>query len=484
MRVARWVLLLALAGCRAVGPDYRVPPGAVANAPAAAGPFASAREPAFAALPLPDRWWRLYADPRLDALVTRALAANADLRAADADLRQAIAVVREAEVARTPATTVSGSLSYARPQGVPVATSPTAGYALSGSVSYPIDLFGRIRRSIEGARANAGAVEAARDEVRVTVAAGVARAYVEACSANRSYRATAAVLATQEQTARATERLFRGGRATAFDVTRARTAVAQSAASLPQFVADRQAALFQLGALLGGPPAAYPRELEACPAPPPITSPLPVGDGFALIRRRPDIRMAERSLAAATAQVGVETAGLYPDVSFGGSAGSSGLVSSFASANSFGFSLGPLLTWSFPNRALARARIAAAGAAADAAAAQFDSTVIGALQQAETALSAYARALDGERELAVAGAYAARAAAQAETLFRFGRVNFLDVLTAEATLANAQAALAQSQTSLADAQVQLFQALGGGWQDTGPRVAPAPAAVAAPAARP
>jgi NodT family efflux transporter outer membrane factor (OMF) lipoprotein len=457
------LLALALAGCTA-GPDYHVPEHAMAKAPSANRPFASGQEAVFAQVPLPDHWWRLYDDPRLDGYVAEALAANTDLRAADANLRRASFVVREAEAARTVQTGLSASGGVDRPQGSVERLPGSAVYALGGTVTYPLDLAGGIRRGIEAASDQAEATRAARDQVRVTVAAAVTRSFAAACSANVTLAATQNVLDIQRQTLDVTQRLFRGGRGTAFDVTRAQAAVDQSAAQLPSIVASRQASLYELGALMGRAPADYPREAEACAAPPMLRRLLPIGDGTALIRRRADIREAERTLAAATAEIGVETAQLYPQVSLGGSAGFGGPLSAIGTGSQFSLSLGPLVSWTFPNRAVAHARIAEAGAAAEAASAQFDGTVITALQQTETALSAYARQIDANRALLRARDDAARATSQANRLFRFGRTDFVDVLTAQASLADAEAALAASQATLVDRQVDVFLALGGGWE--------------------
>ena len=462
MRSRAWLLALPLAGCVA-GPDYRVPDRALVNHPAAQAGFANADNPAFSQADLPQQWWRLYDDPRLDGLVTQALDANANLRAADANLRRAEAVVREAETARLPSTGIEAGASLARPSGVPGGLPGRLGYEAGFSLAYPLDLAGQIKRGIEAARDDADSVRAARDNVRVTVAASVTRAYVAACAANRSLAAAEHIIALEKQTLGVTQRLFRGGRGTAFDVTRAQAAVDQSETNTPPILAARQAALLSLGALLGEPPATYPHELDACEKPPEPIHPIPVGDGSALLKRRPDIRQAERTLAGATARIGVATAGLYPQVSLGGSAGYTGLARNLGQGSDFGLSLGPLMTWTFPNRAVAHARIAEAGAAADAAAAQFDATVLEALRQTETALSAYAREIDRNQRLRHARETAARAEDQANRLYRFGRTYLLSLLTAQANLATAESALASSDASVADRRIDVFLALGGGW---------------------
>ncbi len=458
------ILALGLAACTTAGPNYARPDTAVVNRPAAQGKFDSGTEKVFVDTPLPDHWWQLYGDPRLDGFVTEALAANTDLRAADANLRRADAVVAEVAAGRTLSTVLGGGTSLDRPYTSGGNLPGTLDYNLGITLAYPLDLSGRIRRGIEAAQGDAEAVAAARDTVRVTVAAETARSYAAACTANMVLAANNRILALQRQTLGVTQRLQRGGRGTAFDVTRARTAVDQSEALIPAQIATRTAALYRLATLMGRTPADYPKDVATCARPPALTRPLPIGDGSALIRRRPDIRGAERTLAAATARIGVATANLYPQVSLGGSAGFTGPVSSLGSGNAFHVGLGPLISWSFPNRPIVRAQIAQAGASADQALAQFDSTTLEALRQTETALSAYAREGDRNAALRRAQSSAARAADQAGTLYRFGRTDFLSLLTAQAALTTAQANLAASDALLVDRQVDVFKALGGGWQ--------------------
>lgn len=458
------ILPFALAACATAGPDYRPPEHSAATAQAATGAFLSAQGPRIdAAAPLPDRWWRLYDDPRLDALVTAALAANTDLRVAQANLARAEAVLREAAAARSISTTVDGGLSLARPSGTGQSLPGTLGYDFGLTAAYPLDLNGRIKRAIEASRADVDATAAARDFVRVGVAAATARAYAEVCSANYLLGVNRRVVALQRDTATATQRLFRGGRGTAFDVSRAQGAVETSEATLPAFESQRQSALYLLATLLGKPPADYPRDVGDCAALPALRTPLPTGDGAALIRRRPDIRQAERTIAGDTARIGVATADLFPQVSIDGSLGLAGPLSGLGGGGSFGFSLGPLLSWSFPNRPVARARIAQADAKVQADLAAFDGTVIEALRQAETALETYRR--DGQQAdaLARASASAALSERQASKLFRFGRGDFLSLLDAQRSYASAQAASASAKAKLLQDQIAIFLSLGGGW---------------------
>ena len=204
--------------------------------------------------------------------------------------------------------------------------------------------------------------------------------------------------------------------------------------------------------------------MAGCTAPPKLGQPIPVGSGATLLARRPDIRQAERELAAATARIGVATAELYPDVSLGLSVGSTatspgGLISS----DGFRFGLGPLISWTFPNTRVARARIAQAEASAQAALARFDGTWLGALEETESALTRYGAQLERVETLRRARANSAEAARIARLRYRAGREGFQIVLEAERSLSQTESTLAQAEAELSDDLVELFLALGGGW---------------------
>lgn len=214
-------LLLPMTACVS-GPDYHLPANAVAASPQAARPFISGQDASFSRDVPPDRWWQLYGDPQLDAYVGEALVANTDLRAADANLRRASATVLEyrARGAVQADMDASGTLTHAG--GYTQASAAPQSYVLGLHLSYPLDLAGGIRRGIEAANADAEAVAAARDQVRVVVAAAVTRAYLQVCTRNHTLTATRQVLAIQHATLEATRRLAAGGRGTDFDVSRRR----------------------------------------------------------------------------------------------------------------------------------------------------------------------------------------------------------------------------------------------------------------------
>ena len=453
-----------VAGC-AVGPNYRSPePKALGQ-----GAFAGAASPAVATGEPPGAWWRLYQDPALEQLVADALNANTDLRQATARLAQARASLAESRAALVPAPVLSGGVQRVKPSAaqegllrtVPAVTSYDAG----ASVSYEVDLFGRLRRGVEASRADVGAARAAYDLARITVAADTTRAYVDACAFGQELEVARRAEALQRQSFELTNGLLNAGRGTGLDVARAGALLDQTRAQIPQIEAQRKAALYRLAVLTGRPPAEISAAADACRKTPVLAQPIPVGDGATLLARRPDVREAERSLAAATARIGVATADLYPTVTLGGSIGStSGAGGSFGAANAFRWSFGPLVNWTFPNILAARARIGQARAATEAALAAFDGTWLKALQETETALSAYAGQLDRVADLRSSRDQAAEASKLAHARFTSGLVSFIDVLDADRTLADADTTLAQAQAQLAEDQVALFLALGGGWQ--------------------
>lgn len=235
------------------------------------------------------------------------------------------------------------------------------------------------------------------------------------------------------------------------------------------YTAARRIALYRLAVLLGRAPQDYPANLVDCASIPSLDRPIPAGDGAALIRRRPDVRQAERRLAAATARIGVETAALYPTVSLGASAGTtSRTIEGLVSDSALHFSIGPLISWSFPNWDVARARIDQASATTKATLAEFDGTVLRALQEAESALTQYAHDRDQNARLRTARDRSREAAGLQTRLARGGVVSGLEVLDVERTLASAEAALAASNTKLAGDRVHIFLALGGGWEASAP----------------
>jgi len=433
------------------------------------GAFLGSEAGVFSADGVPDDWWRLYQDPTLDALVQDAIAANTDLRVAAASLARSQAALRLANGARDPETSLNLTPGFARQSAEEQlkGSEPLPSlwvYNLGASVSYQVDLFGQITRTIEAAGADVAASQAARDSVRVTVIAETTRAYLEACSAAREKAVAIRQVDVQARRVALTRRLTSGGRAIDLDVVRLAAQEDQIRANVPQIEAKRQVALFRVAALTGRTPAELPVAVEGCQREPRINSALPIGDGAALLGRRPDVRQAERALRAAHARVGVAMGDLYPKIVLGASIGSAGLIKDALDAGTNKFSIGPLISWQFPNRSNARARIQAQQADEDAAAARFDGVLLTALRETESALAVYARDLDAREALDAARQKAYRAAMDTERLFAGGRQGASAVLDAARTSTETEQAVAAMDTRLAADQVALFLALGGGWQ--------------------
>jgi outer membrane protein, multidrug efflux system len=480
--MATSVAAALLVGCE-VGPHYQRPDNALVNSSSAAGHFVGAADVAISSAEVPAAWWQLYEDPKLDEWVQLSLAQNTDLRKADANLERSRASVREIRSLRTPSAAVDAGVQYAQLAGEqylqPITPPRSSYYDTELTVAYDLDLFGGIRRGIEAAEADDEAVEAARDLVRVNVAAETIRAYADACNAGLQLAAARRVLQIQSDGLALNERLFQGGRATTLDVTRVRQLVDQQSAVLPPLEAARRNALFRLATLTGRPPAEYQRQLEGCETPPRLKQPLPVGDGAALLKRRPDLRQAERQLAAATANIGVQTAALYPDIQIGLPLGSIGTVSSAYSSPTNFYGVGALLHWQ-ANQSATRARITQAEASARLALANFDGVVLAALRDLETALNTYTHDLAREGSTTQALQDAALALKDSERLEAGGRATSLTLVDAQRAYASAEQNLAQLESAITDHQITVFLALGGGWNvapdDRAQRSGPAQAA--------
>ncbi|MGI4849850.1 MAG: efflux transporter outer membrane subunit [Janthinobacterium lividum] len=469
-RLGAATLASLLAACTTVGPNYRVAAEAVVNRPQAAAQFAAAADRNFRSDALPPQWWRLYHDATLDGLIAKAFAANTDLRVAAANLERAQAAVREVEGAREPELALKAAPGYGRPSAVslaqPAAFSDSYNYDVGAAVSYQVDLVGKITRAVEAASADAEAAQAAADLAHVMVAAHTAAAYVDNCATGQQIAVAQKSVDTQREFANLTQQRVTAGRGNVLETSRAQAQLEQLRSALPSLLAAHRVAQYRLSVLTGEVPGQLAPQLDACVAPPVLAQPIPVGDGAALLRRRPDIRQAERGVASASARIGVATAALYPSISLGLSVGSTGLVDEFGAGNAFRWGLGPLISWSLPS-AGTHSRIAQAQAADVAAVARFDAAVLKALLETESALTTYARELDRNAALRAARDQSALASRQSAELYRYGRTDFLTTLDAERTLASAESALAASDGKLASDQVTLFMALGGGWEQEG-----------------
>lgn len=466
MKMLRSMLVLSgalLAGCTA-GPDYVRPQAAKIHLLDTGTKDAPPNTPQ----EQKQDWWHLYPDPVLDRLVPQALENNSEIRAAAAHIRAAQAYQAGVDDRRQIQTTLSADAGYGKPSaeeylkpGHPIPSDFL--YGIGGALSYPLDLAGQIARAQEAAAADTQTYRAAFEDTRIAIAAETMRSYLEICVGGRDIDLTRQAIAVQGEISAANKKLVTLGRIGETSRAPQNARQAQEQAVLPQLQARRQAAGFRLAALLGLSPDQLSPAVMACHTPPRRITTSPVQDARPLLQRRPDVRMAEEQLHAATAQIGIATADLYPQISLGLSAGSVGLLSHFMQADTFKYSAGPFISWQMPNRSAARARIAQSHAQADAALARFDSVVLGALRDTQTVLNSYARDLDRHQQLQTAAAASARILHDSEQQYKLGRVPHMDVLIARrADIAAAQTLAASDAGLLAD-QVEIFQQLGGGW---------------------
>ncbi len=463
------ILALMLAACTSVGPDYKLPAQAKINAASAQKPFIGATQNTLVQEgEVPNNWWKQYNDAPLNHLVEEALAANTDLRIAAANLTRSEAVAMEARSATDVKANASASAARTRQSGeafllptpIPVENLADAGI----NVSYQVDLVGGLKRAAEAATADAEASRAALDLARISIVADVALAYTETCAAGQELEIARHSLDLQQKNQDAVARLVVGGRRTAVDLPRANRLVDQARSNIPIYTARQRIALYQLAVLTGHTPGEYPRELANCKQLPTLTSPIPVGDGAMLLRRRPDVRQAERTLAGATARIGMATAALYPNITLGFSGGATGILEHMGQPQTQRWAIGPLISWSLPGN-LEKARLRQAEAGNDAALAHFDSVVLKALQEVENTLTILARDLDRNTALRQARNEAGEVSREIQTLYLAGRLSYLDNIDAQRNLSAAEADLATSDVQVATDQIKLFLTLGGGWEE-------------------
>ena len=452
------LLALAVAGC-AVGPDYRAPQPEPARIALAEGSdYDRSRFEA--------AWWHQFEDPTLDVLVSRALAENRELRIAFARLRAARSIRDDDANDRFPTVTAGASADIGKAQqpGVTERRINAERYDLGLDMAWELDLFGRIQRRLEASEAQAEAAEAELYQLQVSLIAELVDAYGQLRGAQLRERIARDNLANQRDSHELTEQLRDAGLGSELDVLRADARLAATEASLPQLQAQQARARNRIATLLGQRADRLsvdlsPRELPA------IAKALPIGDAGELLRRRPDIRAAERQLAAATATVGVATADLFPRVSLTGFLGFiAGRGSQIGSSAAEAWGVAPSISWAAFDLGSVRARLRGAEADADAALAGYEQQVLLALEESENAFSDYARAQERLLSLLRQSTASRAAAQQAEIRYREGTVDFLVLLDAERERLAAEDAQAQAEVELYRGVVALYKALGGGWQ--------------------
>nr|WP_225780316.1 TolC family protein [Pseudomonas sp. Marseille-Q3773] len=421
---------------------------------------------------LPEGWWMLYHDPQLNSWVQRSLAHNQDLAQAEANVRALLAGIDEFDAQRWPSTSTSFAATYGKSADDQTLAEATDSHAPSQwtsnpgiELAYQVDVWGQVRDTIERAKAQADASREAMGQVRLEVVAQTTRAYIDQCVYGARLQEARQSLQTLDRSLQLSERQRQGGIATELDGERLLSLREQVKASLPMIEARRRMAVYELAMLSGEEPAAFASETAACRTIPSLDAPLPAGDGWHLLERRPDVRKAERELHAAALDVDIVRADLYPKVSFGASLTSSDHhLANLGDSSAVMFAVGPLIRWEFPNLKANRARVRKAQALQEAALARYRGTALAALKDVRQALARY----DGERQrlaaLQAALAHSQRGFDLASVNQRAGTLDALQLLDAERDLISVRDRHVQAQGGLARAQINLFRALGGGWQ--------------------
>lgn len=457
-------LAMNLPGCT-VGPDYRPPTATTGKSWIA--PVSTAEVDA--------AWWTGFGDPLLTELVESAIAGNKDLEEATARLREARANRDAVLGGRAPQVTASAAATRNRLSEnglLPVGRVPGLGpdvdiYDAGFDASWEIDIWGRMKRASQGAEARAQSAEEARRAVVIQVIAEVVRTYIDLRGA-QSLRANAIVDANaQQEIARLVADRLRVGLASRFDLVRAQAQARATAATIPGYEGDAAAAAFRLALLLGKRPEELFDRLRQPVSLPQVNAEIRAGLRSDLLRRRPDIRQAERDLAASTADIGVATADLFPRFSlFGGIGQQAREPGDLFSADSLRFQFGPSLRWPIFSGGRIRAQIRAADARADVAMARYERTVLSALADSETAINRYASAGRTRIERNEARAVAAEAVTLARRRYLAGEDDLTALLQAQILFSAADRLSIQASTAELQQLTGLYKALGGGWEKT------------------
>ena len=484
--------VLALAGCT-VGPDFlspkpETPPGWTKTALGGKGGSVTIPVP-----PASEDWWQSFRDPELNSLIARAAAANLDLK--DAAFRITESRLQERITAAAELPTVSGNASYANtrfsektaqgslfgalgslkgPPGfsIPAYPNPYDQYQLGFDASWEPDLFGGVKRSEEAASASTEAAIEQKHDALVSLEGEVAHAYIDLRDAQLKLSITNQNLKTQRETLGLTRDRREALLGNDLDVANAAAQVTATEAQLPLLQRQIDSDINQLSLLLALEPGALKTELESAAAIPPVPPHVPIGLPGDLARRRPDIRAAEAELHAATAQVGVAVANLYPSVSFSAPFGLQAArpidLASWAAAF---YQIGPTITIPIFEGGKLHATVKLQEAEEKQAALDYAKTVLGAVHDVENALITYATEQQHRQALEATVAENRRALALAQRRYRDGLTTFLDVLDAQRTLLATQLSLADSTGAVSTDLVALYKALGGGWQSADAKVA-------------
>ena len=462
------VILICCAGLAGCG-EYReyTPPSDPAGI--AGEDFTSKDADRYKATDPVKQWWTRFNDPVLSTLIEDGITHNLDVQIALARVLESRAVASASELDRFP--TVEAFFDYRRQQLTEEGTTlPSAdrrfnSYDAGFDLSWEIDIFGRVANRIERDQALTGARLSDLRGVYVAVTSEIARAYIDLRGAQMRLDIARRNAGNQRKTYDLTRTLLNGGSATSLDVARARTQLKLTQATIPPLEAAEKAAIYRLGVLTGKVPKTLETLLSDQQPLPNLPESIGVGSPEDLLRRRPDIKAAERRLAASVSQYNIAVADLFPDVNILGviNFGSTSL-SDFGQGSAVEYSVGPTLRWAAFDLGTVRARINQEDAASFRVLKEYELTVLQALEEVHNALTAFGTEDRRLRDLREAAASSAEAARIARRRFEAGLDNFIDVLDAERTLLEAQDARAVSTIETARNLIDIYRALGGGWQ--------------------
>jgi multidrug efflux system outer membrane protein len=462
-------LLAALAGCAPVGPDYRDPGTTVRDS------FANARQSDLSGKKIDVLWWRGFHDPQLTRLIELAMARNLDLRIATTNLQQARALRFLANLDLYPIVTSNVShtniLRSTAQFGGNSAIKRDVDYFNAGfDATWELDFFGRIRRSIEARSAEVDAADANRRDVIVSLAAELARNYVELRGTQNRLAVARKNAANQDASLKLTQVRLESGRGTRLDTARASEQLYTTLATIPPLEAEILRTIYRISVLTAQQPDTLVKVLEPPKPIPDAPKIVMIGKPAELLRRRPDIRIVERNLAAATARIGVSVADLFPRVRFNGSFAfqAQDFTRLVGSGGTGAYQFGPSIQWAAFDLLRVQGNIAAAEADADAQLADYQRTVLRALEETENALVEFGRQQARREYLRQAATDSETAARLARLRYENGVADFLAVLDAERRLLESQDRLAETETNTATALVAVYKALGGGWESATP----------------
>jgi outer membrane protein, multidrug efflux system len=461
------VSFLLLSACAAVGPDYVPPSMSVSKSwhtPLKGGLTAEDMDPQILA-----SWWGTLNDPDLSSLMDRAVASNLDLKKARARIREARARRGIAKADLFPTLDASGSATWSR-SSEDTGTGKTSDlYAAKLDAGWELDIFGGLRRSVEAAEGDLEATQENLRDVLVSLLAEVALNYIDVRTYQVALTVTVANLQSQSETYQLTQWRYEAGLGDELAVEQARYNLENTRSLIPPIRTSLEEAMNRIAVLLGERPGAVHDELKNR-KPLPVT-PLKVAVGVPAntLRRRPDVRQAERELAAQTARIGVATADLYPKFTLSGSIGLEALsfrkLSSFSTWTLWG---GPGITWAIFDAGAIRQNIEVQSALQEQYLIAYEATVLSALEEVENALVAYAEQQQRRQSLTEATQAAQKAVELAQQKYEAGLTDFNNVLEAQRSLLSFQEQLAKSEGTVTSNLVRLYKALGGGWESMAP----------------